>query len=33
MSAIQEEFPHVKFGYYNPPIERIRGDYEADFAH
>lgn len=33
MNAIKEEFPHVKFGYYNPPIERIRGDYEADFAH
>jgi len=33
MKLIREEFPHVKFGYYNPPIERIKGNYEADFAH
>lgn len=30
---IQEEFPDVKYGYYNPPIERITGNYEMDFAH
>lgn len=30
---IHEEFPNVKFGYYNPPIERIKGNYEIDFAH
>jgi pyruvate-formate lyase-activating enzyme len=30
---IREEFPQVKFGYFNPPIERIRGDYDHDFAH
>lgn len=30
---IREEFPDVKFGYFNPPIERIRGNYELDFAH
>ncbi|CAL1517597.1 radical SAM protein [Chitinophaga sp. MM2321] len=30
---IQEEFPDVKFGYFNPPMERINGDYMADFAH
>ncbi|ACU60543.1 radical SAM protein [Chitinophaga pinensis] len=30
---IQEEFPHLKYGYFNPPIERITGDYEKDFAH
>ncbi len=30
---IQEEFPHVKYGYFNPPIERIKGDYSLDFAH
>lgn len=30
---IHEEFPEVKFGYFNPPIERIKGDYEMDFAH
>jgi len=30
---IHEEFPNVKFGYYNPPIERMKGNYEIDFAH
>jgi pyruvate-formate lyase-activating enzyme len=30
---IQEEFPKLKFGYFNPPIERIKGSYEKDFAH
>ncbi|MFP5040960.1 radical SAM protein [Parasediminibacterium sp. JCM 36343] len=30
---IKEEFPNVKYGYFNPPIERIKGDYELDFAH
>lgn len=30
---IQEEFPEVKFGYFNPPMERIKGDYTHDFAH
>ncbi|MFY0254982.1 radical SAM protein [Chitinophaga sp. 30R24] len=30
---IQEEFPDLKFGYFNPPIERISGDYMSDFAH
>jgi pyruvate-formate lyase-activating enzyme len=30
---IREEFPNLKFGYFNPPIERIRGNYETDFAH
>lgn len=33
MEMIREEFPHVKFGYFNPPIERIKGDYENNFAH
>ncbi|MFN4284406.1 MAG: radical SAM protein [Lacibacter sp.] len=33
MERIHEEFPHVKFGYYNPPIERITGDYNTAFAH
>lgn len=32
MELIQEEFPHLKYGYFNPPIERIKGDYEVDFA-
>lgn len=30
---IKEEFPAVKFGYFNPPMERIKGNYELDFAH
>jgi pyruvate-formate lyase-activating enzyme len=30
---IREEFPNLKFGYFNPPIERIKGNYETDFAH
>lgn len=33
MELIREEFPELKFGYFNPPIERIRGRYEVDFAH
>lgn len=32
MSLIADEFPKVKFGYFNPPIERIKGNYETDFA-
>ena len=30
---IQEEFPDLKYGYFNPPIERIKGDFAMDFAH
>jgi sulfatase maturation enzyme AslB (radical SAM superfamily) len=30
---IHEEFPDLRFGYFNPPIERIKGNYTADFAH
>ncbi len=33
MELIHEEFPKVKFGYFNPSIERIKGNYEMDFAH
>ncbi|HRE52339.1 MAG TPA: radical SAM protein [Flavitalea sp.] len=33
MSLIREEFPNLKFGYFNPPAERISGSYEEDFAH
>ncbi|CAN5432761.1 radical SAM protein [soil metagenome] len=33
MELIKEEFPKVQFGYYNPPMERIKGNYELDFAH
>jgi hypothetical protein len=32
MELIQEEFPHLKYGYFNPPIERIKGDFELNFA-
>ena len=33
MELIKEEFPNLKFGYFNPSMERIKGDYENDFAH
>ncbi|MGC4232848.1 MAG: radical SAM protein [Niabella sp.] len=33
LQEIRAEFPHLKFGYYNPPMERISGNYEMDFAH
>jgi pyruvate-formate lyase-activating enzyme len=33
MELIQEEFPTLKYGYFNPPIERINGNFEMDFAH
>ncbi|MBS1601464.1 MAG: radical SAM protein [Bacteroidetes bacterium] len=33
MDLIQDEFPDLRYGYFNPPIERIRGRYEKDFAH
>ena len=33
MDLIHEEFPELKFGYFNPPLERIKGNYEMDFAH
>jgi hypothetical protein len=33
MELIREEFPQVRFGYFNPPMERIKGRYDVDFAH
>ena len=33
MELIREEFPDLKFGYFNPPLERIKGNYTMDFAH
>jgi len=33
LKLIRDEFPNLKFGYFNPPIERILGNFEADFAH
>jgi wyosine [tRNA(Phe)-imidazoG37] synthetase (radical SAM superfamily) len=32
MQMLREEFPGLKFGYFNPPLERIRGNFEKDFA-
>ena len=32
MELIQEEFPDLKFGYFNPPVERMK-NYDMDFAH
>jgi len=33
MELIHEEFPDLKFGYFNPSMERIQGNFEMDFAH
>jgi pyruvate-formate lyase-activating enzyme len=33
MDMLREEFPNLKYGYFNPPMERIKGDYEKDFAY
>ena len=33
MEMLREEFPNLKYGYFNPPMERIKGNYEKDFAH
>ncbi len=33
LELLREEFPDLKFGYFNPPMERMLGNYEADFAH
>ncbi len=33
MELLKEEFPDLKFGYFNPPIERIKGEFDMDFAH
>jgi len=32
MELIKEEFPDLKFGYFNPSIERIKGNFEMDYA-
>ncbi len=32
MDLLKTEFPLLKFGYFNPPMERIRGNFEKDFA-
>ena len=33
MQLLKEEFPQLKYGYFNPPMERIRGRFDLDFAH
>ncbi|MCX8472046.1 MAG: radical SAM protein [Sediminibacterium sp.] len=33
MHQLKKQFPLLKHGYYNPPLERISGNYEQDFAH
>jgi pyruvate-formate lyase-activating enzyme len=33
MDLIREEFPDLKFGYFNPSMERIKGNFDSDFAH
>jgi len=33
MGELQQEFPNLRYGYFNPPMERIRGDFAHDFAH
>jgi MoaA/NifB/PqqE/SkfB family radical SAM enzyme len=33
MDLIKDEFPQVKYGYFNPSMERIKGNFEIDFAH
>ncbi|MGC4034654.1 MAG: radical SAM protein [Chitinophagaceae bacterium] len=33
MTELKSEFPKLKFGYFNPSIERIKGNFEMDFAH
>jgi hypothetical protein len=33
MDLIREEFPNLKFGYFNPSMERIKGNFYQDFAH
>ena len=32
IELVQEEFPAVKFGYFNPAIERMK-NFDVDFAH
>jgi pyruvate-formate lyase-activating enzyme len=32
MDMLREEFPNLKYGYFNPAMERIKGDFEKDFA-
>jgi pyruvate-formate lyase-activating enzyme len=31
--VLKKEFPTLRYGYFNPSIERIKGNFELDFAH
>ena len=33
IELLREEFPDLRFGYFNPPMERMLRHYERDFAH
>jgi pyruvate-formate lyase-activating enzyme len=33
MELLAEEFTELKFGYFNPSMERIKGNFTFDFAH
>jgi pyruvate-formate lyase-activating enzyme len=33
MELLKEEFPELRYGYFNPPKERFTGDFEKDYAH
>ncbi len=33
IEKLNQQFPHLKHGYYNPPLERMSGNFEQDFAH
>jgi hypothetical protein len=33
MNRLQNLFPDLKYGYYNPAMERIKGDFNIHFAH
>jgi molybdenum cofactor biosynthesis enzyme MoaA len=32
MRQLHRSFPNLQYGYFNPPMERIKGDFTADFA-
>ena len=32
MRQLKKSFPHLQYGYFNPPMERIKGDFATDFA-
>ncbi len=32
MNRLRGKYPHLKFGYFNPPMERMK-NYDVDFAH